>query len=257
MNRPRLILLLGIAFQAFTIPVMHSAETLFQFSTIDALMQGIYDGPATFARVRQYGDFGIGTVNHLDGEMLALDGVFYQVTSDGKVHVISDTMKTSFATVSFFRGKHRARVPRLGSFSALQKWLDGHLGSRNFFWSIRIHGTFSLVKVRSISRQHPPYRPLAEVAKSERVFEYRNVTGTLLGFRCPPYIKGINVPGYHFHFLSDDKTMGGHVMGLSIKEGEAAWESHTTFQMCLPDDPQFRRADLSTHDAEALRKVEQ
>lgn len=257
MNSGFLILLLGIAFQAFTIRVMHSAETVSQFSTIDALMQGIYDGPATFARVRQYGDFGIGTVNHLDGEMLALDGVFYQITSDGKVHVIPDTMKTSFATVSFFRGKHHAHVPRLASSSALQQWLNGRLGSRNFFWSIRIQGTFPLVKARSISRQHSPYRPLAEVAKSEQVFEYRNVTGTLLGFRCPPYIKGINVPGYHFHFLSDDKTKGGHVMGLSIKEGEARWESHTTFQMCLPDDPQFRRADLSAHDAEALRKVEQ
>ena len=236
---------------------MHSEETISQFSTIDALMQGIYDGPATFARVKQYGDFDIGTVNHLDGEMLALDGVFYQITSDGKVHVIPDSMKTSFATVSFFNGKHHARVPRLASLPALQRWLNDHLGSQNFFWSIRIHTSFPLVKVRSISRQHPPYRPLAEVAKSEQIFEYRNVPGTLLGFRSPPYIKGINVPGYHFHFLSDDKTKGGHVMGLSVKEGEARWDSHTTFQMCLPDDPKFRHADLSVHDEDALRKVEQ
>lgn len=254
MNHMRLLV---IAILAFTIESMHSEETLTQFSTIDALMQGIYDGPATFARVKQYGDFGIGTVNHLDGEMLGLDGVFYQVTSDGKVHVIPDSMKTSFATVSFFRGKHHARMPKLSSLPALQLWLNGHLGSPNFFWSIRIHGTFSLIKVRSISRQHPPYRPLAEVAKSERIFTYRNVTGTLLGFRCPPYMKGINVPGYHFHFLSDDKSSGGHVLSCSIREGVARWESHTTFQMCLPDDPQFRRADLSEHDAEALRKVEQ
>ena len=257
MSSSRLILLLGIALQAITIPTMHSEETLSQFSTIDALMQGIYDGPATFAEVRKHGDFGIGTVNHLDGEMLGLDGVFYQITSDGKVHVIPDSMKTSFATVSFFKGKHRTRIPRLTSFTALQKWLDGRLGTRNFFWSVRIHGTFSVIKVRSISRQHPPYRPLAEVAKSEQVFDYRNVTGTLLGFRCPSYIKGINVPGYHFHFLSDDKTMGGHVLSCSVKEGEACWESHTTFQMCLPDDPAFRKADLTDHDEEALRQVEQ
>lgn len=223
---------------------MHSEKTLTQFSTIDALMQGIYDGPATFARIRQYGDFGLGTVNHLDGEMLALDGVFYQITSDGKVHVIPDSMKTSFAAVSFFKGKHHARVPRLSSLPAIQRWLNGRLGSRNFFWSIRVHGTFPHVKVRSISRQHPPYRPLAEVEKSERIFERLNITGTLLSFRCPPYMKGINVPGYHFHFLSDDRTMGGHVMSLSVKEGEARWDSHKTFQMLLPDDPQFRSADL-------------
>ena len=113
------------------------------------------------------------------------------------------------------------------------------------------------MKVRSISRQHPPYRPLAEVAKSERVFEYRNVTGTLVGFRSPPYIKGINVPGYHFHFLSDDKTLGGQVLGCSVREATAQWEAHRTFQMRLPDDAPFRHADFSAHDAGALRKVEQ
>jgi len=236
---------------------MHSSGTISQFSTIDALMQGIYDGPATFAEVKKHGDFGIGTVNHLDGEMLGLDGVFYQVTADGKVHVIPDSTKTSFATVSFFAGAHRAQVPKLTSFTALQRWLDHHLGSRNYFWSVRIHGLFPIMKVRSISRQHPPYRPLSEVAKSERVFEYRNISGTLLGYRCPPYIKGINVPGHHFHFLSDDQSVGGHVLGCRIREGNAGWDVHRTFQMCLPDDPKFRRADLSAHDEEALRKVEQ
>ena len=236
---------------------VHSAETLSQFSTIDALLQGIYDGPATFAEVRQYGDFGLGTVNHLDGEMLALDGVFYQITSDGKVHLIPDKAKTSFATVSFFKGEHSVALPKLTSLRSLQAWLDRHLGSSNFFWSIRIHGTFPVMKLRSISRQHPPYRPLAQVAKSEAIFEYTNVTGTLIGFRCPPYIKGINVPGYHFHFLSDDKTKGGQVLGLRTRDGRAEWESHRTFQMMLPDDPVFRRADFSEHDAAALKSAEQ
>ena len=122
MKRVRLILLCLLAGMA-TLTPMRSAETLSQFSTIDALMQGIYDGPATFAEVRRFGDFGIGTVNHLDGEMLGLDGVFYQITSDGKVHVIPDTAKTSFATLSFFHGEHSAPVPKLTSFTALQTWL--------------------------------------------------------------------------------------------------------------------------------------
>ena len=251
------VLLLGVVALFGTIPSMRSAETLSQFSTIDALMQGIYDGPATFARVRQFGDFGIGTVNHLDGEMLGLDGVFYQVTSDGVVHVIPDSAKTSFATVSFFHGDHATPVPGISSFNSLQKWLDGRLGSQNYFWTVRIHGMFPVIKVRSISRQHPPYHPLKEVAKAERIFEYRNISGTLVGFRCPPYIKGINVPGYHFHFLSDDKTKGGHVLGCSLSDGTAFWESHRTFQLQLPNDSNFRHADFSTHDAEALRKVEQ
>ena len=236
---------------------MHSSETLSQFSTIDAIMQGIYDGPATFGEVKKYGDFGIGTVNHLDGEMVGIEGVFYQITSDGAVHVLPDTAKTSFATVSFFRGEHHTHIPKFTSLRSLQKWLDSHLGSQNFFWSVHLHGTFATVKARSVSKQHKPYRPLTEVVKSESIFEFRNVTGTLIGFRSPSYIKGINVPGYHLHFLSDDKIMGGHVLGCSIRKGIARWDSHKTFQMCLPDDPSFRSADFSEHDEEGLQKAEQ
>jgi acetolactate decarboxylase len=252
-----LFLILGLSTALGTLTPMHAAGSISQFSTIDALMQGIYDGPATFAEVKRYGDFGIGTVNHLDGEMLALDGVFYQITGDGKVHVIPETAKTSFATVCFFKAEKASSVPKLTSYKALQAWLDQQLGSKNYFWAVHLHGTFPTMKVRSISPQSPPYRPLAEVAKSESVFEYRSVTGTLVGFRSPPYIKGINVPGYHFHFLSDDKTFGGHVLGCSVLQGIATWNSLQTFQLKLPDDPAFRHADLSLHDAKALEKVEQ
>ena len=236
---------------------MYSSKTISQFSTIDAIMQGIYDGPATFAEVRKHGEFGLGTVNHLDGEMIGLEGIFYQITSDGAVHVLPDHAKTSFATVVFFQGEHTERVPKLTSLKAIQHWLDRHLGSANFFWSVAIHGTFASMKVRSVSRQHPPYRPLIEVVKSEAIFRYHHVVGTLLGFRSPSYIKGINVPGYHLHFLSDDKTMGGHVLGCSLTEGISRWDSHKTFQMCLPDEPVFGNADFSTHDEEGLQKAEQ
>jgi len=229
---------------------------LSQFSTIDALMQGIYDGPATFAEVAKHGDFGIGTVNHLDGEMIGLDGKFFQITSDGSVRQLPPTAKTSFATVCFFKGTHASAVPVLKSFSALQRWLDSRMGSVNDFWAVRIDGHFSIVRVRSISRQKPPYRPLAKVAREESIFEGRNVEGTLVGFRCPPYVRGLNVIGYHFHFLSEDDSFGGHVMGCRIREGKAWWEVYRTFQMLLPDDPKFRHADLSVHDEDALVRVE-
>jgi acetolactate decarboxylase len=229
---------------------------LSQFSTIDALMQGIYDGPATFAEVARHGDFGIGTVNHLDGEMIGLGGKFFQITSDGTVHQLPPTAKTSFATVCFFKGAHTATVPKLRSYSALQRWLDSRMGSVNDFWAVRIDGHFSMVRARSISRQKPPYLPLAVVARSESIFEVRNVKGTLVGFRCPPYVRGLNVAGYHFHFLSEDESFGGHVLGCRIREGKAGWQVHRTFQMVLPDDPKFRQADLSVYDEEALGKVE-
>jgi acetolactate decarboxylase len=167
---------------------MHSAETLSQFSTIDALMQGIYDGAATFGDVKRYGDFGLGTVNHLDGEMLALDGIFYQITSDGRVHVIPEKAKTSFATVVFFQPEHRAALPKISSFRGLQSWLDRHLGSRNYFWSVRIHGTFSMVRARSISSQKPPYKSACRG---------RQVGGGLRATECDRDPRRLPLPSLH------------------------------------------------------------
>ena len=52
----------------------HEPHLVFQAATLDALFGGHFDGDLTFAEVAEHGDLGIGTLNGLDGEMLALDG---------------------------------------------------------------------------------------------------------------------------------------------------------------------------------------
>ena len=59
---------------------------LFQYATINSLLAGVFDGDLTIAKLKRHGDLGIGTFNALDGEMLALDGQFYQIRSDGHVY---------------------------------------------------------------------------------------------------------------------------------------------------------------------------
>ena len=34
----------------------------------------------------------------------------------------------------------------------------------------------------------------------------------MLGFRFPGYVEGIEVGGYHLHFISEDRWRGGHVL---------------------------------------------
>src|SRR5271154_6482402 len=74
-------------------------STLFQVSTSTALVQGVYDGVVRVGELKQHGDFGLGTFDGLDGEMLALDGHFYQVQGSGKVSESSDDAKVPFAVV--------------------------------------------------------------------------------------------------------------------------------------------------------------
>ena len=64
-------------------------ETLYQVSTIDALMQGAYEGVQPVSEIRKHGDFGIGTFDALDGEMIVLDGTVYQAKADGKIYPVA------------------------------------------------------------------------------------------------------------------------------------------------------------------------
>lgn len=231
-------------------------QELVQISTINALIKGIYEGDMTMGELRGLGSFGIGTFNELDGEMVAMDGTVYQVTSDGKVHVAPDTVKTPFACVTHFQADSTTPSVNAASYEALQEMIDGGLPSENLFYAVKISGEFPQMKVRSVPRQTAPYRPLTEVVKDQTVFDYKDTSGTLIGFRCPEYVQGVNVADYHVHFLSADKTQGGHVLGFKLKDGTVEVDNLPHFRLILPQDKEFLEADLSERGDDAIHKVE-
>lgn len=193
--------------------------TVFQVSTINALLQGLYDGEMTCGELKKQGDLGVGTFDGLDGEMVVIDGRILQVKADGKVLPAADEEKAPFATVTFFKADQSQKVKEVADYAQLQRLLDGLVTNRNLFCAIRIDGTFSYVKTRSVPRQVKPYPPLAEAVKNQSVFEMRNVRGTVVGFYCPPYVQSLNVPGYHLHFVTEDRKQGGHLLECSLQEG--------------------------------------
>ena len=234
----------------------HDAHEIFQTSTIDALLEGIYDGEMTFEALARHGDFGLGTFNALDGEMTAIDGAFYQITSDGRVHPVSPEMKTPFAVVMFFDPTLEVQLAEPTDFDDLAKALDAAVPSRNIFYAVKATGHFDALQLRSVPRQAPPYRPLVEVVKDQGVFELQDVEGVLSGFRFPDYTKGINVPGYHLHFLTADKTAGGHVTGFTASRAKVEIDITADFHMELPESGAFLSADLTKDSADAIDKVE-
>jgi len=237
-----------------------SADTnrqIVQVSTINALISGIFDGDTTLRELKQYGSFGIGTINHLDGEMLMLDGVSYQITADGEVHQLPPDTKTPFAAVTDFHSDSVTTATNIESFDALQKAIDADLPSPNLFYAIKITGTFPEMKVRSVPRQTQPYRSLTDVVKDQSLFTYQNTSGTVVGFRCPPFVQGINVAGYHLHFLSADKRQGGHVLGFKIESGRTEIDVLPDFKLILPDSSAFLKADLRDKNEADIHAVEQ
>jgi len=218
-------------------------QVLFQVSTLDALRLGIYQGSFTVGELKQHGNFGLGTYEGLDGEMVVLDGHYYHFRSDGTVSESEDGDKTPFAAVTIFKPDFR-RTVNLASMSQLGDILDAILPSKNFFYAVKVHGQFNTVSTRAVPKQFPPYPSLADAILQQSVFDYSNIVGTAVGIRSPAFIKGISQVAYHFHFVSDDKKAAGHA--LSFTTGQVTVEVQILRQnlIWLPDNEPFRTAML-------------
>lgn len=232
-------------------------ETLYQVSTIDALLQGVDDGVQTIGELKRHGDFGIGTFHALDGEMTVLDGVVYQAKADGKIYAVSDSQTTPFATVTYFSKDRSATTRAPMNLTIFTSEMEKELPTGNMIYAVRMHGTFPSVKVRAIPAQKKPYPTLAEASKNQSVYTYTDTTGTVVGFYTPVFVKGINVPGYHLHYISDDHTQGGHILDLTVPAGTAVeYDVTPGFAMALPTSGDFTGVDLSQDRSKELAMVE-
>jgi len=225
--------------------------TLYQVSVMNALLQGGFEPAVDIKTLKKHGDFGIGTFEALDGEMVVLAGNVYQIRSDGSVHVALDTARSPFAMVTFFDASRRAVVDKPFDLENMKKFIDNFLPTKNIVYAVKIEGRFDHVKTRSVPRQEKPYRTLAEAVKEQSVFELSAVEGVVVGFIIPGYMKGAHPSGYHLHFLSADRKSGGHLLDCKINRGVVSIDDMYQYQIVLPKDNQFFRLDLSSDDASA------
>ena len=231
-------------------------NTVYQVSTIDALLAGTYDGDARLADLRRHGDFGIGTYDRLDGEMILLDGEFHQVKADGKVYSPDLRGETPFAAVCAFRAEKTFAVPLDSDMAGVEALIDREAPNPNLFCAIRIEGFFKAMRTRSVPPQQRPFPPLKEIAAAQPTFDMEYVEGTVLGFRCPPFVAGVNVPGYHLHFLSKDRSRGGHVLAFEMVTGTAQVDVLDRLAMQLPATEDFAAANLARDRQQELKSVE-
>ncbi|MHB0945999.1 MAG: acetolactate decarboxylase [Sedimentisphaerales bacterium] len=247
-------IILALIFLAGCMPAGRNQIT--QTSTIDALLAGVYDGQMTCGELLKYGDFGIGTFDRLDGEMLVYQGRIYQIKSDGKVYLPNNAAKTPFAAVCGFKSDMEFSL-KSADYKAVQASIDEKVPNQNLFAAVEIVGKFRHIKVRSVPAQNKPYPPLAQAAEKQSIFEMNDISGVIVGFRTPQFVKGVNVPGCHFHFLSDDRTQGGHILDFELIEGSCRVDLCNKFLLLLPENDSLKDIDLSQDKSVELHKVEQ
>lgn len=230
-------------------------DTLFQASTVSALLDRRYDGDLSFGELAREGDTGLGTLNGLDGEMVALEGRFFRADVNGFLNEIDPDERTPFAVVTRFRPEREFGVAEPTDMAGLEALLDADRAIAPIA-AFRIDGVFSELTARSVPRQKEPYLHLTEVVAAQNVFELGPVEGSLVGFRFPAWTEGVEIGGYHFHFASLDRTRGGHVLDLKVEEGTVAVQHADDLHVELPPGLELASPDLAAATHDAIAKVE-
>lgn len=230
-------------------------HTLFQVSTATALVEGVYQGAVRIGTLREHGDLGLGTFENLDGEMVVVDGQFFQVRSDGCVRECGDDVLSPFAVVTHFAPETTVVMEECRDLGRLTARFDSLRPSDNVFFALRVDGHFDHVHTRAMCRTNE-HVPLVQAAAVQPEFDMVGVSGTLVGFWTPEYAKTLNVPGYHLHFLSDDRTRGGHLLQCRGSNLRLQIEREGDFHVALPETEDFLKADLRRDPAAALAKAE-
>lgn len=198
---------------------MTKETVLYQHGTLGALMAGLMDGTETIANILKKGDFGIGTLSGLDGELIILDGEAFQGREDGALIALNEEQETPYAAVTTFKPTIAFTVGEPADNVKINALIRDRLKSENLFHAIKIHGKFKGVHIRVMPKQQKPYKRLVEVSKEQPEFVKENIAGTVVGFFTPELFQGVAAADFHLHFIDDAQTFGGHLMDFELETG--------------------------------------
>ena len=222
---------------------------------INALVEGFYVERTTIGEVKTHGDFGLGTFNYLDGEMILLDGVAYQIKANGEVSTVPDTEYTPFACVTFFHPDTWDDIEGDGETPDIFALLDTLIPSPNMLYAVRIDGVFDYVKARAVPKT-ANYLPLVEAAQHQIIFEFSPIEGSLAGFYTPAFMASLNAPGYHLHMLTADRRHGGHLMECRLKRARIGIQHIPKLHVDLPVTLDYLTADFNRDTKKDLDRAE-
>ncbi len=231
-------------------------KTLYTAGHASAFIGGLYDAVYPYTKVLRHGNFGLGAPDKLDGEVLILNGKIYQTQATGKTFEVKPTAITPFAVVNFFNTGKAFKTSLKLSKAQLFAYLDSMLTNKNGIFAIKVTGYFGMIKTRAFPPVQKPYVPLADMLPLQHFFTFENIKGTLVGYRIPAFMDGPNITGYHFHFLSDDKKGGGHIVDLTTGDITIEVDQLDSFLVDIPQTKEFDNFDFRKDRRDEVKRVE-
>lgn len=234
---------------------MKKENSLYISSPVNALVKGILREDKTLKDILKHGNFGLGTFNDLDGEMVLLDSIFYQLHSDGTVSIPEISLQSPYACATFFHQSTGSDIADSLNFQQIQHFIDQIIPSKNLIFALKISGNFKSVKARSVPKQDS-YRPLVDAAHDQKEFTFTDSTGVMVGFWTPDFLHSVSVPGYHLHYLTSDFAHGGHVLDCETESITIQIQGIDSMNLDLPHSLEYLGASLDEDTSEALKKAE-
>jgi acetolactate decarboxylase len=222
-------------------------NSLFQVSTMNSLSAGNFDGNISTGELKMHGNTGMGTFNGLDGEMIELNGIIYQVKSSGAVYAVNDSELIPFAMVTYFQADKILILNKSMNYTELQEYLNAIIPSKDISYSFKVMGTFDYIKARSPKEQYKPYPNLTEALKTQSIFNFNDINGTMVGFWYPAYASSLNLNDYHFHFIDEKKNSGGHVLDLKLKNVIVEIDYIPDIYLFSPEKDDFIKFNLTNN----------
>ncbi|WP_394701654.1 acetolactate decarboxylase [uncultured Enterococcus sp.] len=228
-------------------------KIIYQYGTLGMLMEGLLEGTKPLAEILAHGNFGIGTLDSLDGEMTILDGIAYQGKSDGRLVRLTGKETIPYGAITDFTSNTVLSFSEEKNFSEIKASLEEHIRSKNLFAAVKIQGHFKQMSIRIMPKQTPPYKHLVDIAQPE--FKKKEIDGTIVGLYTPSLFQGVAMGGFHLHFIDDACTFTGHIIDCVIESGVGEISDATSLAVQLPETSDFLAADLDYTNLE--KEIEQ
>ena len=233
---------------------------IYQVSTLQALALGYSRAVINVGELLQEGDTGLGTFEDVNGEMIVMEGQCFRADQNGDVTEVSPQTGVPFAAVARLCGEQQFPLVNLPDITSVRTELTRKIEKRfglNSMQVVRIDGVFEKVDARSEAPYRSHHVTLKEVlSRTQKAFLFENIRGSLVGVYFPDYMDGINMPGWHLHFLSGDRSKGGHVFDVSIREGVANVDKITNIFINLPGEAAFDTYALKQDLQDEIKSVE-
>lgn len=209
---------------------------LFMLGTADPpnLDAPLLEDLVPYGQILARGKTGLGTLGAGVGEAVGIDGEWWVVDESGDVHRLSPDDSTIFAATADFRPDNEGvDVSGTQCASTLQTAIDDFIGDQYPEYSTDLYWFLLLLEADLASIEWVDFAP--SVAPEE---EADSLVGTLVGLRTPTYAESFGEAPYHWHFVSDNRKLVGHVQDCSITSARALVQRFRKVDQVIPEIPE-------------------